>query len=160
MKDVSQLTPSDFRDHPVWRFTRSDTPSETAVVPVKRLPARSVAAAIVGCEVEFASGKRAMAFFGNLAPENPRLTEHFLTLSVFRDDGAVFHMARYNDYDAGERGPKALAKFLKMKEAEVFPIAWDVRPLVSGDSEALHGKIEASPKERLTRAQVIALAVS
>jgi len=159
MKDVSQLTASDFRDHPIWRFTSSDTPSETAVVPLKRLPAKSVAAAIVGCEVELASGKRVMAFLGNLKPANPRLSEHFLTLSIFRDDGALFHMARYHDYDADERGPKALAEFLKMKEDEVFPITWNVRHLVVGEPVALHGKIEAEPKERLTRAQVIALAV-
>ena len=101
-----------------------------------------------------------MALLGNIDATNPRLTEHFLTLSVYRGDGAVFHMARYHDHDSGERGPDALAEFLKMKKEEVFPITWDVRQYAVGDPAALHGKIEVTPKERLTRAQVIALAVS
>lgn len=159
MKEGSQLTASDLKIHPVWRFTGGDTPSETAVVPLKCLPARSVAGAIIGSEVQLAAGKRLIAILGNLKPANPRLTEHFLTLSVFRDDGALFHLARYHDYDAEQRGPKALAEFLGLKESEVFPITWDVRHLVHGDPTALRGKIESEPKVRLSRAEVIALAV-
>jgi len=37
MKDVTKITPADFRAHPVWKFSDSDEPSETAVEPVKKL---------------------------------------------------------------------------------------------------------------------------
>ena len=159
MKDVSQLTVSDLREHPVWRFTGSDEPSETAVRPVKKTPVKSLAGALVGCEVRLASGMKMMALLGIIDTTNARLTEHFLTLSVFRDDGELFHLARYYDADVGRNGPDALVAVLKMKNEEVFPIAWDVRSFVTGDPAALQGKIEATPKERLTRAQIIALAV-
>ena len=115
MKEVSQLTVSDLREYPVWRFTGSDEPSELAVRPVKKIPVQSLTASLVGTDVRLASGKKLMALLGNLDVEKARLTEHFLTLSVYRDDGMVFHLARYHDHDFGERGPDALATFLKMK---------------------------------------------
>jgi hypothetical protein len=159
MKDISHLTPADLREHPVWRFTGSDQPSETSVRPLKKLPVKSLTGSLVGCEIRLACGKKVMALLGNLDVEKARLTEHFLTLSVYRDDGKVFDMARYHDVDARERGPDALAAFLKMKKDEVFPIVWDARHLVAGAPSALCGVIEASPKEQLTRAEIIALAV-
>ena len=160
MKDVSELTVSDLRKHPVWTFSGNDSPRETAVRPVKKLPVQSLSGALVGCEVRFASGKIAMALLGNLDVERPHLTEHFLTLGVFRDDGAIFHLARYHDIGAGRRGPDALATFLKMKKREIFPISWDVRHVVAGDSAALHGVIPESPKTRLTSSEIITLALS
>ena len=159
MKDVSDLTVTDFRQHSVWRFTGRDEPTETAVRPVKKLPVTSLVGALVGSEGRLASGQKVMMMLGNLDPTNPRLTEHFLTATIFRDDGASFHLARYHDIDADQHGPDALASFLQMKKEEIFPISWDVRRVVAGDPAALHGKIEASPRERLTRKQIIALAV-
>ena len=159
MKDSSQLTFADLREHPVWRFTGSDEPTETGVRPMRKLPVKSLAGSLVGCEVQLAGGKKILALLGNLDVEKAHLTEHFLTLSVYRDDGAIFHLARYHDPDSCERGPDALAAFLGMRKEEIFPIAWDVRHLVAGGPGALSGLIEATPKERLTRAQIIALAV-
>jgi hypothetical protein len=159
MKDVSQLTSADFRAHPVWRFTGSDKSGETLVTPIKRLPVKSLSGSIVGCEVKLASGEKIVAMLGNIHADNARLTEHFMTLSVLRVDGEVFHLARYHDFDFNERGPAALAEFLKMKKENIFPIAWDIRHLVNGEKNALHGILEEIPRERLTRAQIIALAV-
>jgi hypothetical protein len=159
MKDVTHLTPADLREHPVWRFSGNDEPSETAVRPVKKLPVKSLTGSLVGCEVRLACGKKMMALLGNLDLEKASLTEHFLTLSIYREDDEIFHMARYHDFDSSERGPDALATFLKMKKEEIFPIAWDVRHLAVGSPSSLQWSIEAIPKERLTRAQIIALAV-
>lgn len=159
MKDSSQLTSADLREHPVWRFTGSDEPSETSVRPVWKLPVKSLVGSLVGCEVRLAGGKKMMALLGNLDVEQARLTEHFLTLSVYREDGEIFDLARYHDPDSSERGPDAMAAFLGMRKEEIFPIAWDVRHLVVGGPGALSGLIEATPRERLTRAQIIALAV-
>ena len=98
-------------------------------------------------------------FLGNLDTSNVRLTQHVLTVSVFREDGAVFHRARYHDFDARERGPLALASFLGLPLEAVFPIEYDVGNAIVGPAEILRGAIPAEPEERLSRAEVIALAV-
>jgi hypothetical protein len=48
---------------------------------------------------------------------------------------------------------------LGLKVEEVFPIAFDVRRYAIGDAAALIGKIPKEPRERLTKAQIIALAI-
>jgi hypothetical protein len=159
MKDVTKLTPADFRAHPVWTFSGSDEPSETTVEPVKKLPVKSLAGALVGVEVTLACGKKVAAFLGNIEVDQPKPTEHFLTLSVFGERGEIFHLSRYHDFDYQDHGPDALAAFLKMKKEEIFPITWDVRHLVSGAPTAVHGQILSEPRERLSRAHLIALAV-
>jgi hypothetical protein len=68
-------------------------------------------------------------------------------------------MARYHDFDAKTHGPRSLAKFLRLPLSSVFPISYDISAHCVGDRVALVGTIEARPKERLTRAQIIALAV-
>jgi hypothetical protein len=52
-----------------------------------------------------------------------------------------------------------LSKFLEKPIDSVFPITFDVRHVFKGESSVLRGKIDKTPSERLTRAQVIALAV-
>lgn len=98
-------------------------------------------------------------FLGNLDPTNSCLTEHFLTLSIFRSDGTLFNLARYHDFDAEERGPAALAAFLGLPLDAVFPISYDLTCVVAGPLESLRGTITAEPRERLTGAEIIALAV-
>ena len=158
-RPVDSLTKEDFAESPVWRFTGSDTPDETHVKPVRRLPVRRLGACIVGVPIHLADGTALTGIIGNFDPTNPRLTEHFLTLSVFRGDGRLFHLARYHDFDAAERGPAALAEFVGLPLDAVFPISYDLSGIVVGSSDVLRGTIAAEPRERLTRAEVIALAV-
>ena len=68
-------------------------------------------------------------------------------------------MARYHDFDASERGPQVLAAFLGLPIKEVFPISYDISRFSLGASAALVGTIEQEPREKLTRAQIIGLAV-
>jgi len=157
MKPVDELTVDDLREHSVWQYT-SLGDDESYVRPIKRIPVTSLTGKEVGTEVALANGDRVWALIGNVDGTNPRLTSHFLTLSVERD-GRWFHLARYHDFDADERGPKQLAAFLDLAVDDVFPISYDLRSYVKGASEALHGTIPAEPAERLTRAEVIALAV-
>jgi hypothetical protein len=42
---------------------------------------------------------------------------------------------------------------------DVFPIAFDVSSVVREDKDAAMGRILAEPEERLTRAEMVALAV-
>jgi hypothetical protein len=95
---------------------------------------------------------------GNVDSENARLNQHFLTISIERD-GRWFHLARYHDRDYDSRGPQALAGFLGLKVDEIFPIAFDLRPVARGSPDALTGVVSKEPSERLSRAQIIALAV-
>ena len=156
-KRVDKLTESDFRTAPVWQFTNSDE-DETVVRPVKEVPVTSLRNTVVGVQVTLANGTERWAMIGNVAPRNARLTKHWLTLSIL-ERSKWFHLGRYHDHDATKRGPKALAAFLKLRVDDVFPITYDISRYVKGDRDALVGTVEKKPQERLTRAQVIALAV-
>jgi hypothetical protein len=158
-KPVHALTVADLEAHPVWRYLpENDERDETFVRPVKRIPVSSLAGKIVGTQVLLANGQRIWAIISNVDHTNARLTQHFLTLSVERN-GSWFFLARYHDFDRAKRGPKALAKLLGLSVAEVFPITYDIRSYAKGSSAALSGEITKTPKERLTRSQVIGLAV-
>jgi hypothetical protein len=159
LKTVDELTPDDLSAFPVWQFTNAhEHIDETVVRPVKKTPVKSLRGRAVGTQVTLANGAQRWALIGNVDPDNPRLTQHFLTISLF-DHGAWFSMARYHDYDAETHGPAAVAEFLGLPLTAVFPIRFDLRRYCVGDSPALAGTIEQEPQERLTRGQVIALAV-
>jgi hypothetical protein len=100
------------------------------------------------------------ALIGNIDVKSPRLTEHFLTLSIDRG-GRWFALARYHDYDYdySARGPEALSRFLGLNIDQVFPLYFDVRRYVQGDAAALANSIPKEPRERLSRSDIIALAV-
>ena len=156
---VDNLTVEDFARFPIWRFTDDDTPDETYVSPVRQLPVSQVTGCIVGVPIRLANGTVLAGALGNFDPAQSRRAQHFLTLSVFRSDGAQFHLARYHDFDAAERGPTALASFLGLSVDAIFPISYDVTSVVAGPSDSLRGLITAEPRERLTRSELIALAV-
>jgi hypothetical protein len=160
VKPADALTVDDLKAHPVWRFVNDDSIDETAVAPIKRVPVKRLEGKLVGTEVRLANGTARWALLGNLDTRNPRLTEHFRTISLERG-GEWFHMARYHDYDYRERGPAALSRFLGMEPKEVFPIAVDLRHIVRPDDAiGLVFNIERHPREKLSRSKIIALAVS
>lgn len=158
MKTVDSLTVEDLSAHPVWQYVSNDESDELSVRPVKRLPVSKLTGKLVGLEVALANGGKVWAVLGNVDADNPRLTQHMLTLSVERD-GRWFHAARYHDFDHEQRGPVQLAAFLGLEVEAVFPIAYDLRPYAKGDPRALSGSIEREPAERLTRGEIIAMAV-
>ena len=73
--------------------------------------------------------------------------------------GKWFTLSRYHDFDYSQSGPEALSNFLRMDVDQVFPISYDLRPFAKGDAGALVGKIAKEPREKLTRSQIIAMAV-
>lgn len=158
-KRVDALTVRDFEVSPVWKYTNDDEELDgVGVRPVKRLPVERLAGCLIGTRVRLANGHEAWALIGNVEERDPRSTQHFLVLSVWRD-GRWFALARYHDHDLHQHGSEALAAFLELRLDEVFPISYDLRPFCRGEWTALVGTIEATPREKLSRAQLIALAV-
>jgi hypothetical protein len=144
--------------HPIWRFVDNDEPDETYVLPERARRVASLTGKIVGSEITLADGSRRWALLSNIDLDNAELTEQFITLSLFVE-GRWFHLARYHDIDAAERGPRALAVALKRPIGKVFPIGYDLRSFVRNAPPWLEGAIRRSPRQRLARAQIIALAV-
>jgi hypothetical protein len=157
-KTLESLTIPDLEEHPVWQYVNDDAAGETVIKPVMRLPVRNLIGRVVGTQIKLASGDQVWSLIGNVDVANGRLTEHFLTLTVFRNQ-LRFTLARYHDIDYAEHGPSALASFLGMNIDDVFPISYDLSRVTEGEPSALIGSILKEPKEKLTRAQIIALAV-
>jgi hypothetical protein len=157
-KPAASLTVADFQAYPVWEFINDDEVDETAVRPVTQLPVSDLGGKLVGTPVNLAIGREVWALLGNIDARNARLNQHFLTLSIAHA-GRWFRLARYHDHDYAERGPEALARVLGLPVDAVFPINYDLRPYARGDAAALCGQVDREPKERLTRAEIIALAV-
>jgi hypothetical protein len=158
IKPIDSLQVADLQAHPVWQYTNREGADETFVRPVKEAPVDDLAGKIVGTEVMLANGQRVWALIGNVDPTNAKLTQHFLTLSVERG-GRWFMLARYHDFDYAEKGPEVLADFLRLSVEDVFPVRYDIRQYVKGKADALSGDIPREPRERLSRAEIIAMAV-
>jgi hypothetical protein len=159
IKRVEALTVADLERFPVWRYTNDDAKlGGMGVRPVRKTPVKSLDGCIIGTQVRLTHGVVVWATLCNIDAANPHSTKHFLTLSVCRS-GRWFHLARYFDFDFAERGPQALADFLELRVDQVFPISYDISRYCIGESGALIGAIEEEPRERLTDAQIIALAV-
>ena len=128
------------------------------VRPVKKLPVESLDNSILGTKVRLANGLQVWATIANFDVTNPRATQHFLFLSIERG-GEWFHLARYHDVDFTKRSPEELARFLGLHVDDVFPITVDVRRYVRGDPAALTAAVLKEPRERLTDAELTALAL-
>jgi hypothetical protein len=111
---------------------------------------------LIGVRSRLANGKKIWTLIGNVALDNPRLTEHFITFS-FEKNGKWFHLGRYFDPTYDKEGPEALAKFLGMPVDDVFPIGYDLRPHVAGGAPTVTGVIPKEPRERLSKDQIMKL---
>ena|ERR1700722_18192250 len=158
VKPVESLSVADLKAAPVWQYANRDGAGEMVVRAVKKIPVNDLTGRLIGTQVQLANGTQAWALIGNLDSRNPRLTEHFLTLSI-EHAGRWFSLARYHDFDYADRGPEALSRFLGMTVDEIFPISFDVQRYAEGDPEALKGSIRKEPREKLSRAEIIAMAV-
>jgi hypothetical protein len=158
VKAVESLTVDDLKAAPVWQYANDDGAGETSVHSVVNIPVTDLTGKLIGTQVGLANGTKRWALIGNIDSRNPRLTEHFLTLSVERD-GRWFHLARYHDFDYADRGPEALSVFLGVPVDEIFPISFDVQRYANGDPVALKRSVSKEPRERMSRAEIIALAV-
>ncbi len=157
-RPIESLRPADISAHPIWRFVSGDEPDETWVVPTASRRSARLSGRVIGTQVTLADGSRRWALLSNIDPDNPQLTTHFLSLSLFIG-GKWFHLARYHDVGARRHGPRALAAALHRPLGKVFPMRYDLRPYVRSGPSWLEGVVDRSPRNRLTRAEIIALSV-
>ena len=159
-KPVNLLTTDDILKNPVWAYV--DSPKidqdETFVNPVSDLPCKDLEGKIVGTEVKLACGKNIFAIIGNIDIKNPELSEHFLTISFFKN-GVWYTLSRYHDSDYSTNGPTGLALFLGLELSEIFPIEYDISMYINTTSNILIGQIAQEPQKKLTAAELIKLAV-
>jgi hypothetical protein len=158
VKRAEDLRASDVEAFPIWEFVNNDEIGETVVHPVKTIPVQNLRGRLVGLRVCLACGETILAQLGNIDSNNPKSKKHLVQLIVFHT-GEKFILARYHDFDWNRQGPQALAEFLDKRIEDVFPISYDVSQFSTGDPSALAGRIEAEPKEKLTRVEIIALAL-
>ncbi len=158
-KPIESIQSIDLQKSPVWEFVNRDRLGETVVRPIKRIPVRGLTGRVAGTKVSLSNGQKVWALLGNIVADNPKLTEHFITLSV-EYNGKWFTLARYHDIDYSEHGPVELAKFLGLAVGDVFPVSYDITAFCKGNAEALRGLIHKEPKKKLTWAEIIALSVS
>lgn len=157
-KPVEDLRECDLVACPVWQYANDDELGETVVRPVRRTPVTSLSGRLVATHVKLASGELIWATIENIDLQDVRLNEHYLTIALLWK-GKWFTLARYHDPDARSHGPSALARFLGKRIEDVFPIHYDISDHAKGPREVVKGVVNAEPKTRLTRSQIIALAV-
>lgn len=144
--------------HPVWQYCNIDEIGETAVRPINKLPVKNLIGKFVGTKVKLSNNNYVWATLENIDVNNPTFTQHFITLSI-ENNGRWFTLSRYHDFDYESNGPKTLAEFLDLSIDMVFPIYYDITNVVVGNNESLSGYIFKEPKKKLSRAEIIAMAV-
>jgi hypothetical protein len=157
LKSVTELSISDIKSVPIWQYSNDDS-DELRVKPVKKIPVKNLFGKVVATQVKLANGMLFWAIIGNVDIANQVLTEHFLTLSIYNNH-EWFNLARYHDLNYNENGPIALSKFLDMRLDDIFPISYDIRSLVVGKPPFLDGLIHKESVNKLSRDEIIALAV-
>lgn len=157
-KNIELLNEEDAEQSSVWKYVPNHTGRTVLVSPMTTRPLKNLDGKVVLTKIELANGMQLQGMLGNIDPENPELTKHFLTLSVLRD-GKWFHLSRYHDIDYKKFGPKKLAIFLGLNVTDVFPIKYDISGLFKIQSNVLSGLIPEEPDEKLSRDDIIALAV-
>jgi len=155
------LRPRDLTRTAVWEFTNEEIShgDELSLRPIEALPVNSLNNRLVGVRVRLSDGSETWALLGNVSLTDPRATRHFLTASVWCGD-RWFPLARYHDVARDKFGPVQLARALRKEISEIFPITYDIGSVAKGESQVLRGAIEAEPQEKLSRSELIRLAVS
>ena len=156
--NIDSLSVELLRVNPVWRYISMRRGMGTELKPVINLPCKTLAGKVAGIQLGLPDGTKLWGVVGNFDVINPKMNEHFATLSI-ESNGRWFHLARYHDFDFEKRGPDALASFLGIPVNCVFPLTYDLSGLVVGPRENLNGAVQRDPQPRLSRAEIIAMAV-
>jgi hypothetical protein len=158
--EVTQLRPELLEKHPVWDFAMDqESRGDTLVRPVSDLPVDSIRNRVVGVRGELANGRPVWLLLQNLNLEDAGDNECFKAASFYRD-GRWFHLARPDEPEWDIFGPEALAEFLGLSLAEVFPVRYDLSRCCRGLDEVLHDTIEQESVRTLTADEVVQGAIA
>ena len=130
------------------------------VRPVIDLPVDDLGNRVVGTSMRFVNGDAVDGFLGNIDLNDHTQTEHFVALTLYRNDGTMFHLARYHDVNADIHGPMACAAFFGLDVADMFPITYDIESIAIGVPSSVRRKIPAEPLRRLDDDELMRMAVS
>lgn len=155
---IEKLSEAELRSYPVWGYVRGDKSGKIFIAPIKRTPVSSLNNKVVAAQLILANGNKVWSIVSNIDLENPDLTKHFIAFSILNNK-KWFPLARYHDYDYDQRGPEQLATFLGLSVDDVYPFFYDISAHVKGNSQVLKGSIPKEPTIKLSRAEIIALAV-
>lgn len=155
---LDALRPHHFEAARVWRFANREKSSDFLILPEKGVPLDDLSGKIIGTQVELACGRIVWALLGNIDIRHPEWLEHYLTYSLFHGD-RWFSVARYHDADYHKNGPNGLARSLGRTVSEIYPIEYDISWSCKTPSPCLTGKILPEPKRKLSREQLIKMAV-
>lgn len=152
-----EMTPEDFEQSPVWEFALDlEEIDDRLLRPVTELPVDDLGNRVVGTQVRLANGARMWAAIQCLHLDDPYKTRHLMWLSFFVG-GRWIGLVRYHDPGQNMCGPIPVARALGLDVNDVFPVTYDVRHCCTGDPLAVTGVVEADPKDKLTRAQIMDL---
>lgn len=158
-RKIETLTHRDLADHAIWEYVIDVEERGVWVIPSSSASISAFDNKLVATMVTLANGIQLHALIGNVLPSDSEATKHLLTLSVLIGS-EWFTLSRYHDFDYSTNGPNDLARKLSLPIADVFPISYDLRHVVVGKDSALKGEVLADATEKLTREQIVALALS
>lgn len=160
IKPMENLQIGDFEKHPVWEYINDDELGESMAKPVVQIPVNNMSGRVCGTKVKMANGNTIWAALSNLSVDNEFRNKYLLSVSLFVGN-QIFHLARYHDVEYDRCGPNALSKLLGFQVKEVFPISYNLRGVVhNGSGDPVKGQVLDAPVHRLSRIEIIDLAVS
>jgi hypothetical protein len=156
MKHLLDLHEGDLKSTFVWVGSTSDR-DETSIRPATRSSLKSIEGKIVACSFRLNNGAELVGVMSNLT-NNVSRNAHLANAALLIE-GKWFFLARYHDAEFKTHGPAVVALRLKLPLGKIFPITYEVLHRFNPPSAAQRGVIHAKPKNKLTRKQIIELAV-
>jgi hypothetical protein len=155
-KTFHDLSKSDVKKFPLWRFTNNDQVDELEIESIRANQVDDLSGVIVATQVVFHDESKHWALLQNVSLLGKQRNDHFLSVTIYADK-RWFPLARYHDVAIDDWGPAKLAAFMNKDIAGIFPIKFDLREVLQSNSNALVGMVLAEPANPLTQDEIIEL---
>jgi hypothetical protein len=144
VKNLDDITVADFEAHPVWEMTLEyegdDGLDETACFPVEVLPVAQLADRIIGCQVVLANGSTVWARVYAECGDDERIEA---LRFAFEHNGRWKNLVPPRRIGSESHDPRALAAFLDLPIAAVFPISYDLRQYWQESESVTVGRVSS-----------------
>ena len=157
-RPLNEITATELLTAPAWSYTPSKD-GRVWLKPVGSKRLRTFNNRMVTCQFHTPSGEAIWGLVEGIHPDLPLFSKHWRKAYLLRSDGKWFELARYHDYNWSTKGPERCAYFFRSTVHAMFPLRFDISHLSATASSSLVGVFESDPKDRLPRAEIIALAV-